>query len=580
MNLDVRGGQLARYAPLLAALVALAVLSGYVRTGLLLDDSFLLARAAHRFGFDALDFALRTTDYRIHLWVHQAPVVFHFFRPLSSLSLWIERRIWGTNAWGYHLANIALHLANAWMLWRLAMRCGLGRGPALLGALAWALSIQTIAATGWISGRTELLWSSFALISTHTLLRWRDGGGPAWLGASLAASALAACAKESGLVAPLLALLAARCSQPPRPVGPSRVFTPKRIALVLLPAVTVFAGRFAAIGFSLPPEPYLDVPRGALDALWTTVKPALYLSAGYLSLPLSHWGPLEWMHTHPWSLALILPVGILATLMLARATGRSALLLWLGWFAIALLPVMPVRPTSLYLYVPMMGLTMLAAAAFERSRRVAFAVWLAVTVLAGAGAHLFTQRYIAQEWRTSRAQVDTIHNWLRAREATRLVTIDTPVWLYALPATIELESPDLRFDTWFVNFKPRLDAVEGSSVRWRSDLELEITAPPGGFLHSVFERFLAFGGAPPERSDPATRPVDVAIEGPRTNPQRLVVKFKDASTRDSALIIRFTHDGIRRIEPIAEPVSGQPPEVASPRARAASANVGEGNGGA
>jgi hypothetical protein len=515
-----------------------------------------LARAAHRFSFEVLDFALRTTDHRIHLWVHQDPVVFQFFRPLCSLSLWIERRIWGTNAWGYHLTNVILHLANAWMLWRLAIRCGLGRGAALLGALAWALSLQVIPAAGWISGRTEVLWCSCALVATHALLRWHDGGGSRWFGASLVASGLAACAKESGLVTPLLGLLAVWYTGLGRPGEPTRALTPPRVALIILPALVVVGVRLASIGFSLPPEPYVDVPHRALDAMWTTVKPALYLSAGYLSLPLSHWGPLEWMHTHPWSLAVILPVGILATVVVGRAAGRSSLLLWLGWFAIALLPVMPVRPTSLYLYVPMMGLTMLVAAAFQRSRQVAFAAWLVLAATVGGGAHLFTQRYIAAEWRTSVAQLDEVDRWLQARGATRLVTIDTPVWLYALPAAIEMRSPTLRFDTWFVNFKPHLNAVEGSSVRWRNDLELEITAPPGGFLHSVFEQFLAFGGAPPEHRDPATQPVEVAIEGQRTNPQRLVVTFKDASIRDSALIVHFTHDGIRLIEPVTSPVSG------------------------
>ncbi len=564
MSVDTRPRSLAHYAPLLVALLAVAVLIGYVRAGLLLDDSFLLARAGHRFSLEVLDFALRTTDYRIHLWVHQDPVVFQFFRPLCSLSLWIERRIWDTHVWGYHLTNVILHLSNAWMLWRLAIRFGLRRGTALLGAFAWALSLQAIPAAGWISGRTEVLWCSCALIATHALLRWHDGGGSRWFAASLVASGLAACAKESGLVTPLLGLLAVWYSGLGRPGEPTRALTPRRVALIILPALVVVGVRLASIGFSLPPEPYVDVPRNALDALWTTVKPALYLSAGYLSLPLSHWGPLEWMHTHPWSLAVILPVGILATVVLGQAAGKSSLLLWLGWFAIALLPVMPVRPTSLYLYVPMMGLTMLVASAYQRSRQVAFGVWLAIAAMVGGGANLFTQQYIAEEWRTSSVQLATVNRLLEARGATRLVTIDTPVWLYALPAAIEMKSPRLRFDTWFVNFKPSLNAVEGSSVQWRSELKLEITAPPGGFLHSVFERFLAFGGAPPERPNPATQPVEVAIEGPRTNPQLLVVTFKDTSIRDSALIVRFTRDGIQLVEPLAPPVSGQhDPEPAS-----------------
>jgi hypothetical protein len=418
------------------------------------------------------------------------------------------------------------------------------------------------------------------LIATHAILRWRDGGGSKWFGASLVASGLAACAKESGLVTPLLGLLAVWYSGLGQPGEPTRALTPRRVALIVLPAVVVVGVRLVSIGFSMPPEPYVDVPRSVPDAMWTTVKPMLYLSAGYLSLPLSHWGPLEWMHTHPWSLAMVLPVGILATALVGRAAGRSSLRLWLGWFAITLLPVMPVRPTSLYLYVPMMGLAMLVASAFARSRHVAFATWLAITAIIGGGAHLFTQQYIAEEWRTSSVQLATIHRLLEARGATRLVTIDTPVWLYALPASIELRSPQLRFDTWFVNFKPRLNAVDGSSVHWRNDLELEITAPPGGFLHSVFERFLAFGGAPPERPDRVTQPVEVAIEGPRTNPQRLIVTFQDASVRDSTLIVRFTRDGIHAVAPLAPPVSGRPVPVPAAGSRTEPFERGKRGGGA
>ena len=538
----------ARFGGVVVTLLAGLVLGGYLRTGLVLDDSFLLARAGHPFGFEALDYALRTADHRIRLWVHPDPVAFEFFRPLSMLSLWIERRVWGPHVWGYHVSNLALHLLNAWLLARLGIRCGLGEGTARLGALAWALSIQVIPAVGWISGRTEVLWGTCTLLATHALLRWREGGGTRWLASSLAASGLAACAKESGLVAPALALLAVWGAGPPgRPTAP--MFTSRHVALLLLPTAVVLGVRLATIGIHLPPEPYLDVPRGATGAMWSVIKPGLYLAAGYLSLPLSHWGPLQWIHDHPWSLAPLLAAAFAVTVALARAAGSRALGLWLGWFAIALLPVMPIRPTSLYLYVPMMGLTLFVAAAFARRRQRVLAAWLLMTMLVGAGSHLFVERFIAGVWRRTEADVATLARWVGDRGASRLVTIDTPVWHYALPAAIELESPGLRFETWFVNFRPRLDAVTGSTVRWRNPLELEITAPEGGFLHSTYEQFLAFGGEPTERHPTAAGPVDVRFEGPRANPTRLVVAFRDAATRDSTLIVRFGQDSLRSVEP-------------------------------
>src|SRR5215471_13287231 len=558
-NTVARHGGPGRVAWIFATLLAALVLCGYLRTGLLLDDSFLLARASHRFGLEALDYALRTADHRIRLWVHPEPVAFEFFRPLSMLSLWIERRIWGPNIWGYHASNLVLHLANAWMLSRLAARCGLGEARALLGALAWALSIQVIPAAGWISGRTEVLWGTCALLSVHTLVRWRDGGGHAWFVASFVAATLAACAKESGLVAPLLALLVVRRAGSPPAASSATVVTPERVVLILLPPVVVMGVRLATIGMRLPPEPYLDVPHGFTSALWTAAKPGLYLGAGYLSLPLSHWGPLEWIHDHPWSLALLLPSALACTVALGRVVGRASLVLWLGWFVVALLPVMPIRPTSLYLYVPMMGLTMLIAAALEQRRNAAFAAWLVVTLIVGAGSHLFVQGFIARVWQRTETEVATVERWVRDRGATRLLTIDTPVWHYALPAAIELDSPDLRFETWFVNFKPRLDSVAASAVRWRTPLSLVITAPAGGFLQSTYERFLAFGGVPSDRGPTVEGPVDITIEGPRISPERLVVTFRDAAARDSTLIVRFGHDALRMVEPppgVARPLAG------------------------
>jgi hypothetical protein len=219
----------------------------------------------------------------------------------------------------------------------------------------------------------------------------------------------------------------------------------------------------------------------------------------------------------------------------------------MGWFVGALLPVMPIRPTSLYLYMPLVGLALLIGAAYQRSRRRVFAVWLMLWIVIGCAGNLFTQRYLARAWRVSNAQVATLERWIRARGARRLVTIDTPVLQYALPAAIALRAPDLRFETWYVNFVPRLDRRVTSRLAWRGDRVLEITAGPEGFLGSQFERFLAFGGSPFERHASAG-PVVVELADRSPNPRRLRVSFADAASRDETLIVQFVQDTLSIVE--------------------------------
>ena len=540
--------------PWLAALPVLALgLAGWLRVGFLLDDFFHLDRAGRGLAAGALDYAIRTDDYGIVLWIHPAAVHFQFFRPLSAGSLWLERRVWGLHPFGYHLTNLALHLFNAWLVAVIARRSGVRRGAALACACAWALSLQTVPAVGWISGRTELLWGAFTLIATAALLRWQRGAPHPWLALALASGGAAGLSKESGLAAPVIALLLARLAAREEPARPGRS-GPCLAGVMLLPSLAVLAARLAWVRAVLPPVPYLDVPQDARDVVWLLAKPFLYLCAAAFSLPLSHWGPLDWIRAHLVVLAIPAAVAVAVSLVLARAAGRATTVLLLGAFVAALLPTMPVRPTSLYLYVPLVPLAILIGRAAQS--RAPFRAWLAGWIVVGIATHVFAQGFLTRVSRDGDAQAAAIERVLRERRPSRLLVIDAPVWQYALPAALRLRAPDLVFDTWFVNFAPRLDAAAASRARWPDGTTLELDAGSGRFLDSQFEHFLAFGGVPDTASIASVAPVRITSGEVAARPRRLVVHFRDRESLRASTVVQLGARSLALLEP---PEAGPPP---------------------
>jgi hypothetical protein len=117
-----------------------------------------------------------------------------YYRPLVVLSFAADYALHQGAASGLHFTNIALHLINAALFsWWLRAR---GSGPLSAIALAalWALHPRLTEAAAWISGRTDLMSTTFVLLA---LLAWR----PTWQRRALSALLLLAglLAKETAL---------------------------------------------------------------------------------------------------------------------------------------------------------------------------------------------------------------------------------------------------------------------------------------------------------------------------------------------------------------------------------------------
>lgn len=88
-----------------------------------------------------------------------------FYRPLITLSYELDLRLHGENPVGFHLTNLAFHLLNCALLYLLCRRHG---APQLLGAAAvllWGLFPRLTESVTWISGRTDVLATTFCLLA-------------------------------------------------------------------------------------------------------------------------------------------------------------------------------------------------------------------------------------------------------------------------------------------------------------------------------------------------------------------------------------------------------------------------------
>lgn len=127
-----------------------------------------------------------------------------FFRPLISLSLFLDYQVWGFNPLGFHLTNLLFHLLNSYWVCRVARVWGLEeRASRWAGALFLVLTCH-VEATAWIAGRTDLIATFFCLLSLDGYFRWRTSGNNRLLLMAYGALIPALMAKETAVVIPFL----------------------------------------------------------------------------------------------------------------------------------------------------------------------------------------------------------------------------------------------------------------------------------------------------------------------------------------------------------------------------------------
>ncbi|MGD9646044.1 MAG: tetratricopeptide repeat protein [Pirellulales bacterium] len=129
--------------------------------------------------------------------------------PVSYTTHWIEYRVFGPWAPGYRLVNLALHIINSLLVWRLTSRLvpSLAGVPAFLTALLFAVHPLSVEAVAWILQRKTLLSTALALAAVDGYLSYLERDNVAWLALSVPLFALGMLAKTSIVTLPAMLLV-------------------------------------------------------------------------------------------------------------------------------------------------------------------------------------------------------------------------------------------------------------------------------------------------------------------------------------------------------------------------------------
>ncbi len=311
---------------------------------------------------------VRSPDGLRDIWLSTKSVEYY---PLTYTLFWLEWRLWGLNATGYHVVNILLHLCNVLLLGLLLVRL---RVPgAWWAALFFAVHPVNVETVAWISEGKNTLSLFFYLLAWLAWLRFASGGrrrGPYLL--ALLLFVLAALSKTTMIVLPVVLLLWSWWSRGRVTVRDLRDTAPFFVVALILGLLLVWF-----IPQRLGAEELARYPGLGRTLLESGLNTWFYLGKALLPVGLCLVYP-------PWGFGGLAVAGIVSLLTLAgggfvlwryRDRWGRACLFGLGYFVICLVPALgfikhpyllqsPVADR--WQYLPLIGVAALGAAAVHR----------------------------------------------------------------------------------------------------------------------------------------------------------------------------------------------------------------------
>lgn len=310
-------------------------------------------------------------------------------RPVVYLSLMFNYQLGGLNVVGYHIFNIALHIANSMfvyllMLWTLSLPAfeakykGKARRMALFGALLFAVHpIQTEAVT-YIITRTELLATFFYLATFLLFIKGAWTQKSAYYAGAFFTAALSMGSKEWAVTLPALLMLYDYLfiAEGKFRAVASRWMVYVAVALpwvIVLRNLDLFAASNsgAGIGFNVSTKSGITASTywlTSLNVVWTYIR-LLFLP---IKQNLDYDYPIaKTLFEFPTLLALMGHIAVVSTAFwLYKKKGWLLIPFGVAWFYIGLLPVQSVVPIIDVIfehraYMPSIGFFLAFVVAYE-----------------------------------------------------------------------------------------------------------------------------------------------------------------------------------------------------------------------
>jgi tetratricopeptide (TPR) repeat protein len=336
-----------------------------------------------------------------------------FYRPVVTLSFFVDWFVWGDDASGFHATNLLLHLLNVLLVFSCFSAFGSPGGALVAGALFAVHPVHTESVT-WISGRTDLFASLFVLGAFRLYLslgrRERIGLRVVLVGLLYT---LAILSKEVAIVLPvaigLYALLFHGESQGERRgdkivlgvmAGIAAAYLAMRLWILEMPVLVEADRSFSLLVFNLP--------RIIARYLLKLVFPArLY----------AH-DPMQWAFREGWPAVALSFLAVGAVLLIALLAGSRDRRSLFGalWTTVFLLPVLnagaftDVLSAERFLYLPSAGFCWALATGYEWMRRSVttrrWAPLVAGALVAVGGARTFARNPV---WTNDLVLFEEIH---------------------------------------------------------------------------------------------------------------------------------------------------------------------------
>ncbi len=281
-----------------------------------------------------------------------------FYRPVTTLSYFLNHRLGGGRPVSFRLVNIVLHALVSIEVFLLILVLFRNSGIAIAASLLFAVHPAHVPSVAWISGRTDLLCALFLLgaVLSYVIAR-ADPSRPKLKLLSYACLVLAMGSKEVGVFLVLCIVLVDFCREEwswRRVLGKAdkvyySVIMALTVAFVIVRSLIV-----------TKPGPVTSLSEVASRCLDAPARLVVYLRSLCIPWNLSgiHFLPEE---ASPWFLAIGCLAIVATVLGLIWCRREAAILLGACWFVIFLLPALILAPVNMYaasdhlLYLPSVG---------------------------------------------------------------------------------------------------------------------------------------------------------------------------------------------------------------------------------